>query len=147
MIRQLVAIPSISSVQRELDTGNLPVCELLAGWADDLGFATTLMPVPGKEGKFNVIARLGSGEGGLVLSGHTDTVPYDEERWTDDPFLLSERDGRLFGLGTADMKGFFAAALHAVGRFEPGQLGRPVTILATADEESTRPVFRHTRHG
>ena len=72
-----------------------------------------------------------------MLSGHTDTVPYDAERWTDDPFVLTERDGKLFGLGTADMKGFFAAALHAIARFEPSAFRSPITVLGTADEEST----------
>lgn len=137
MIRQLVAIPSVSSVQRDLDTGNLQVCELIAGWADDLGFATTLMPVPGKQGKFNVIARLGSGQGGLVLSGHTDTVPWDEGRWSLDPFDPQVRDGRMYGLGTADMKSFLAVALRAASSFRAGQLKAPLTLLGTADEEST----------
>ncbi len=137
MIRDLVAIPSVSSVQPQLDTGNLPVCELLAEWADALGFSTTLMPVPGQEGKYNFVARLGSGEGGLVLSGHTDTVPWDEGRWSRDPFDAGIRDGRIYGLGTADMKSFLAVALQAASQFRASQLKAPLTILGTADEEST----------
>jgi acetylornithine deacetylase len=109
----------------------------VAEWASALGFRVRVESLPGESGKANLIATLGSGEDGLVLSGHTDTVPYDAARWTDDPFSLSERDGRLFGLGTADMKGFFAAALHAVARFERSKLRAPITLLGTADEEST----------
>ena len=113
MIGDLVAIPSVSSAQPALDTGNRGVCDTLANWAGDLGFDVEVMAVPGKKDKFNVIARLGRGEGGLVLAGHTDTVPWDEGRWTFDPFEATERDGRVYGLGTADMKSFLAVALHA----------------------------------
>lgn len=137
MIRRLVAAPSVSSVQPELDTGNAPVCNLVAEWAEGLGFETRITPVPDQAGKFNVVARLGSGEGGLVLSGHTDTVPWDEGRWTQDPFDARIRDGRIYGLGTADMKSFLAVALQAATEFRHGQLKAPLTILGTADEEST----------
>ena len=78
------------------------------------------------------------GPGGLVLTGHSDTVPFDAERWATDPLeLVEDERGRLFGLGSADMKGFFAAALHAASRFRAGQLKEPLVLLATADEEST----------
>ncbi|MDH3202440.1 MAG: acetylornithine deacetylase [Myxococcales bacterium] len=137
MLRRLVAIPSVSSPDARFDQSNRGVVELVAEWADELGFAVRIDAVPGAGGKVNLIARLGEGVDGLVLSGHTDTVPYNAERWTDDPFEVTERGGNLYGLGTADMKGFFAAALHAVARFEPGVLRRPITLLGTADEEST----------
>ena len=136
-LRQLVATPSVSSTDPSWDQGNRGVIDLLASWLEDLGFSTDIQAVSKDGSKANLIATLGSGPGGLVLSGHTDTVPYNAERWTDDPFVLTERDGKLHGLGTADMKGFFAAALHAIARFEPGQLRAPITLLGTADEEST----------
>jgi acetylornithine deacetylase len=137
MVRQLVATPSVSSPDDRFDQSNRGVIDLVAEWAAELGFAVRIEALPGDSGKANLIARLGEGEDGLVLSGHTDTVPYNAERWTDDPFVLTERDGKLHGLGTADMKGFFAGALHAISRFEPGQLKQPITVLGTADEEST----------
>ena len=137
ILRRLVATPSVSSSDARFDQSNRGVVDLVAEWAADLGFTVRIEAVPGADGKVNLIATLGEGVDGFVLSGHTDTVPYNAERWTDDPFELTERDGRLYGLGTADMKGFFAAALHAVARFEPGQLRRPITLLGTADEEST----------
>jgi acetylornithine deacetylase len=137
MLRQLIASPSVSSPDARFDQTNRGVIDLLAEWAEALGFTVRIEPLPGDPTKANLVARLGEGDGGLVLSGHTDTVPYDASRWTDDPFSLTEREGRLFGLGTADMKGFFAAALHAVARFDAGALRRPVTLLGTADEEST----------
>lgn len=137
MIRQLIAAPSVSSPDARFDQSNRRVVDLVAEWAAALGFSVRIEALPGESGKVNLIAALGKGDDGLVLSGHTDTVPYDAERWTDDPFTLTERQGKLFGLGTADMKGFFAAALHAVARFEPSSLRRPITLLGTADEEST----------
>jgi acetylornithine deacetylase len=137
MLRQLIAAPSVSSPDLRFDQSNRSVIDRLAEWAAELGFAVRIESLPGDSGKANLIATLGEGEDGLVLSGHTDTVPYNAERWTDDPFVLTEREGRLYGLGTADMKGFFAAALHAVERFDPAALRQPITILGTADEEST----------
>jgi acetylornithine deacetylase len=72
-----------------------------------------------------------------VLSGHTDTVPYDAERWSFDPFRLTESAGRLYGLGTSDMKSFFAIALDAVRDLGLSRLKHPLVLLGTADEEST----------
>ena len=137
MVRKLVATPSVSSPDVRFDQSNRGVIDLVAEWAAALGLAVRIEALPGESGKANLIATLGEGEDGLVLSGHTDTVPYNAARWTDDPFVLTERDGKLHGLGTADMKGFFAAALHAIARFDRGQLQQPITLLGTADEEST----------
>ena len=137
MIHRLVAAPSVSSPDARFDQSNRAVIDLLADWASELGFSVRVETLPGSSTKANLIATLGHGDDGLVLSGHTDTVPCDASRWTDDPFEVTQRDGKLFGLGTADMKGFFAAALHAIARFEPARLKRPVTLLGTADEEST----------
>jgi acetylornithine deacetylase len=137
MVRELVATPSVSSPDVRFDQSNRGVIDLVAEWAAALGLAVRIEALPGESGKANLIATLGEGDDGLVLSGHTDTVPFNAERWTDDPFVLTERDGKLHGLGTADMKGFFAAALHAIARFDRGQLQQPITLLGTADEEST----------
>lgn len=137
MLAALVAEPSISSVKPELDQGNRRVIDRLAEWLEGLGFSVCVSPLPGGDDKANLEATLGRGEGGLVLAGHTDTVPYDEGRWTSDPFRLEERDGRLYGLGTADMKGFFPLVLEALREVRAKDLKAPVTVLATADEETT----------
>ncbi len=117
--------------------GNMAVISLLAQWFEEQGFDTSIMPVAGCANKANLLATLGSGEGGLLLSGHTDTVPYDDKGWNSDPFQLCLRDEKLFGLGTTDMKAFLLLALFAAKKFKASDLKRPLHILATADEEST----------
>src|SRR5262245_15795392 len=97
-IDRLIATPSVSSVRRELDMPNRGVVDLLADWLAHDGFAVEILPVADGGAKANLVATKGRGPGGLVLSGHTDTVPFDAERWSSDPFRATERDGRLFGL-------------------------------------------------
>lgn len=137
MLRALIAAPSVSSVNPAWDMGNANVIELLEGWLAGLGFETEVIAIPGHPGKSNLIASAGRGDQGLVLSGHTDTVPFDAEKWSSDPLLLSEREGRLHGIGTADMKGFFAVVIEAIRELPLDRLKQPLTILATADEESS----------
>lgn len=137
MLTRLIALPSISSATPAWDHSNEPVVRQLAEWLEPMGFVTEIMPVPGMPGKFNLIATLGSGSGGLVLSGHTDTVPYDDKRWKSDPFTLTERDDRWYGLGTCDMKGFFPLVIEAARAIVGQNLKQPLIILATADEESS----------
>lgn len=137
MIDHLIAEASVSSVSTQWDQSNERVIDLLAGWCDGLGFEVEKRHVPGTQAKYNLIATIGQGPDGLVLSGHTDTVPFDDNRWTCDPFKATERDGRLYGLGTADMKSFFALALEAIRGFDITQLKRPLVLVATADEESS----------
>ncbi len=136
-LRQLVGTPSVSSTDPHWDQGNRAVIDLLAGWLADLGFRTEIQQVSTDGSKANLIATLGSGPGGLVLAGHTDTVPFDEGRWQSDPLGLSERDQRLYGLGSTDMKGFFPLAIAAAGAFRDTPLKQPLIVLATADEESS----------
>ena len=135
--KELIAVPSISSFEPRFDQSNRPVVDLLAGWLENLGFSIELLPVSGQPEKLNLLACLGRGPGGLVLSGHTDTVPFDESAWDQDPFRLTERDGRLYGLGTADMKSFFAIVLETLAGLDLARLNAPLYVLATCDEESS----------
>lgn len=137
MINALISAPSVSSADRSLDQGNLAVIAHLASWLKDSGFSVEVMPLPGDKTKANLIATLGSGTGGLVLSGHTDTVPYDEGKWQHDPFSLTRDNERLYGLGTADMKAFLALAVEASRGLRASNLQEPLIILATADEETS----------
>lgn len=142
-LAQLVATPSVSSTSARWDMGNRGVIDLLANWLENLGFAVEVIPIPDRPGKANLIATLGSGPGGLVLAGHTDTVPYDESRWQHDPFSLTEQHDRLYGLGATDMKGFFPVVLAAAQQFANARLQQPLIVLATADEESSMDGARH----
>lgn len=140
MYRDLIAIPSVSCLDAHWDTSNQAVIEKLAGWLEGLGFQVEINELNQQRGKFNLLARYhppGVSKGGLLFSGHTDTVPWDEGRWSQDPFSLQERDGRLYGLGSADMKGFFAFVLEVLRDTDLSTLNKPLYILATADEETT----------
>ena len=136
-LRQLVGTPSVSSTDTSWDQGNRAVINLLAGWLERMGFRVEIQDVTAGGDKANLIATLGSGPGGLVLAGHTDTVPFDEGRWQSDPLGLAERDNRLYGLGSTDMKGFFPLAIAAADAFTTTSLKQPLILLATADEESS----------
>jgi acetylornithine deacetylase len=136
-LEELVALPSVSSGDPQIDMNNRAVVDTLANWLEEAGFAVRVQDLGESGGKANLIATAGEGERGLVLAGHTDTVPYDDDKWLSDPFQLDERDGRLYGLGTADMKGFFPIALAAAGEFDLERLHQPLVLLATADEESS----------
>ena len=86
--------------------------------------------------KANLFATLGpAGDGGIVLSGHTDVVPVDRQHWYGNPFELNERDGRLYGRGCADMKSFVAVALAFAPEFARRGLRQPLHIALSYDEE------------
>jgi acetylornithine deacetylase len=131
----LIAAPSVSCTQASRDQSNRPVIDLLSNWLGDLGFACEVQQV--SPGKFNLLASYGSGPGGLVLAGHSDTVPFDEALWQSDPLKLTEVDGRWVGLGSCDMKGFFALVIEAVQPLLSQRFQQPLLILATCDEESS----------
>lgn len=137
LFNQLLSIPSVSSANPAIDMSNRQVVELLAERFGALGFQCEILPLTHNPNKANLIATLGSGPGGLVLSGHTDTVPFDEERWQVNPLKMTEQDNRLYGLGSTDMKGFFAVVHEAVQDFLEADFKQPLIILATADEESS----------
>ncbi len=137
-LNKVVSLPSVSSANASIDMSNKPVIDHLAEQFESLGFECELIPIPGSETtKFNLIATLGSGPGGLVLAGHTDTVPLDEELWSLDPFKVTQRDGKLFGLGVTDMKGFFPIIMEAVKPLLDKSFKEPLIVLATADEETS----------
>jgi acetylornithine deacetylase len=154
LMDQLITTPSVSCTSPSIDQSNRRVIDMLAAWLEHLGFRCEICPIPNQPHKANLIATLGDGPGGLVLAGHTDTVPYDQELWQYNPLRVTEDNGRLYGLGTSDMKGFFPIAIEAAKKFLNTPLKQPLIILATADEESSmsgaralaemgRPIARH----
>lgn len=151
-LAQLIAQPSVSSIEPTWDQSNRGIIDLLANWLEVLGFEIELMPVTDTDStakeKFNLIACMGKGEQGLVLSGHTDTVAFNADRWNQDPFNLTEKEGRLYGLGVCDMKSFFPIVMEVVQHLSVKDLKQPLYILATADEESSMAGARAlTRYG
>ncbi|QEY62222.1 acetylornithine deacetylase [Metapseudomonas lalkuanensis] len=103
---------------------NLELIAFIRDYLAGLGVECELFHNPERT-KANLFATIGPRDrGGVVLSGHTDVVPVDGQSWTVEPFQLTEREGRLYGRGTADMKGFIASVLAAV----PAFLGRPLTL-------------------
>ncbi len=100
--------------------------------------------------KANLLARIGpDAPGGLVLSGHTDVVPVEGQKWTSDPFTLRVEGGRAYGRGTTDMKGFIACALALVPQLAAMELKRPIWLALSCDEEvgctGVRPLLRWMR--
>ncbi len=137
MLEKLISSPSVSSTHPHLDSSNLAVIHLLAEWLDGFGFDIDIQTLPDQNNKANLIARLGNGDDGLALSGHTDTVPCDESLWNFDPFTFTQVDRRYYGLGTSDMKSFFALVITSLLSIDTSKLKKPLVILATADEESS----------
>lgn len=142
MLGALVQRPSVSNLSRELDCSNRAVVEVLATWLEDLGFDISVLPLPNGT-KFNMVARKGEGTGGLLFSGHTDTVACDSDLWTSDPFELKFENGRFYGLGTCDMKGFFPTVFEVLEKMSSLKAMAPITVLATADEETDMAGARH----
>src|SRR3984957_20579352 len=114
---------------------NLPLIEWVANYLHSRGARVELVYNDSKS-KANLLASIGPDRaGGVVLSGHTDVVPVDGQEWTSDPFALVERDGRLYGRGSSDMKGFIACTLAAVEDWQALALRRPLHFAFSYDEE------------
>ena len=137
LYRNIINNPSISAFDPKIDQSNQALIALLSEWFEQLGFNITIQKVPNSRSKLNMLAKIGSGEGGLLLSGHSDTVPFDQNRWQSDPFAMIEKEHKLFGLGSCDMKGFFAFILEALKAVPLNKLQKPLYVLATADEETS----------
>lgn len=129
ILSDLVGFPTVSS------DSNLAAIAHIAERLTDAGARVELHPDPTGQ-KANLFATLGpAGPGGLMLSGHTDVVPVADQAWTSDPFTLTERDGRLYGRGSCDMKGFIAACLTKLDVLAVAARTRPIHFAFTHDEE------------
>lgn len=129
LLRKLVAFDTTSR------NSNLALIEWVADFLNSRGARVELVYNASKD-KANLLGSIGPHrEGGVVLSGHTDVVPVDGQAWTRDPFALVELDGRFFGRGTSDMKGFIACSLAAVEHWKDVRFQRPVHFAFSYDEE------------
>jgi acetylornithine deacetylase len=128
LLRQLIAFDTTSR------NSNVPLIAFVEDYLGALGVPS--VRVDHEPGKTNLWATIGPDiAGGIVLSGHTDVVPVDGQAWTSDPFAAVERAGRIYGRGTADMKGFLAACLAVVPEFLAKPLKRPIHLAFSCDEE------------
>ena len=129
MIERLIAFDTTSR------NSNLELIHFIEGYLNDLGVAVELT-FDDERRKANLYATLGPEDrGGIALSGHTDVVPVDGQEWSSDPFAVTERDGRLHGRGTCDMKSFIAIALASAPRFLAADLETPIHLCFSYDEE------------
>jgi acetylornithine deacetylase len=129
LLEKLVSFPTVSR------DSNLELVDWVEGYLTDLG-VTCHRDYNEDGSKASLYAHLGPEDaGGVILSGHTDVVPVDGQAWDTDPFQVTERDGKLYGRGTCDMKGFDALALSLVAPALEQGLKRPLQICLTRDEE------------
>ena len=129
LLEKLVAFETVSRAS------NLNLIEFIRGYLDDLGVTSQLV-YNDSGSKANLWATIGPADrGGIVLSGHTDVVPVEGQAWTFPPFKLTEHDGKLYGRGSADMKGFLACMLAAVPTFLATPLRTPIHLAFSYDEE------------
>lgn len=128
MIQKLVAFPTVSR------DSNLALIDFVHAYLRGLG-ADVRLTFDDDRRKANLFATLGPHrDGGLVLSGHTDVVPYEGQAWDTDPLQVHEQDGRLYGRGTSDMKSFIAIALALLPEYA-SRLAQPLHLALSYDEE------------
>jgi len=129
MIRKLVSFDTTSR------DSNLALIDFVRGYLAEFGVASELF-FDAEKRKANLFATLGPKDrGGVMLSGHTDVVPVDGQEWSSDPFSIVEREGKLYGRGTSDMKSFVAVALAMVPDFLARELKTPIHLALSYDEE------------
>ena len=129
ILDRLVAFPSVSR------DSNLPLIDWVEDYLEGWGVAAHRVWNEDRT-KASLYAHIGPEvTGGVIMSGHSDVVPVDGQAWTSDPWTVTMRDGRLYGRGTCDMKGFVALSLAAVPLALQAGLKRPLQIAISYDEE------------
>jgi acetylornithine deacetylase len=129
LLARLVAFDTTSA------NSNIPLIAFVEAYLAGHGIASQRVPTADGQ-KASLFATIGpTGIGGLGLSGHTDVVPVAGQLWESDPFVLTERDGKLYGRGSCDMKGYLACVLAMVPDFARRPLRLPIHIVFSYDEE------------
>jgi len=130
IMTKLISFPTVSR------DSNLPLIDWVEGYLRGHGIEPHRWPDPDQPHKAALFAHVGPRqEGAVVLSGHTDVVPIDGQPWDTDPFTVTEKDGKYFGRGTCDMKGFDALAIWALIEAHYADLARPLQLALSFDEE------------
>lgn len=130
LMTQLISFPTVSR------DSNLPLIDWVETYLASHGITAHKWPDPDQPHKAALFAHVGPDvEGALVLSGHTDVVPVDGQPWDTDPWEVTEKDGKYFGRGTCDMKGFDALAVWALVEAHYANVSRPLQLALSFDEE------------
>ncbi|KKW66762.1 acetylornithine deacetylase [Lampropedia cohaerens] len=138
LLHELIAFPSVSR------SPNIALLERIQALLNQAGIASSLVCDPTDPGRANLFASTGPMDApGIVLSGHTDVVPVQGQPWTSPPFEATQRDGRIYGRGSADMKGFVACAVHTMLQAADKPLQRPLHLALSYDEEIGCVGVRH----
>jgi acetylornithine deacetylase len=133
--RSIEILDSLVGFDTTSRNSNLPLIDWVESYLDRCGVAYERIPDQAGA-KANIWATIGPADKpGYILSGHSDVVPVDGQSWASDPFRLSRRDGRLYGRGATDMKGFVACCLAAVPDMKARGLARPIHLAISYDEE------------
>ena len=120
ILSELVCIETVSG------TSTNDIIQLISKYCNELSDAKIVAPGP-TENQKNIAFRFGPDvAGGIILSGHTDVVPVTDQKWSHPPFAATERDGRIYGRGTCDMKGFLASMIASVPKLVMAELLRPI---------------------
>lgn len=131
LLEKLVSFPTVSR------NSNMDLIHWVRDYLAGFGIEATIVPDAEDDAKASLYAHAGPMvDGGIILSGHTDVVPVDGQVWTSDPFTVTERDGRLYGRGCADMKGFDALAIWAAVQAQITGAVRPIQLALSHDEET-----------
>jgi acetylornithine deacetylase len=144
LLEQLIAFDTTSA------KSNLALINFVRGYLDGQDVSSSLTP-SADGNKASLFATIGAkGDGGIGLSGHSDCVPVEGQTWSSDPFKLIRRDGKLYGRGSCDMKGFIACMLASVPMFAARQLREPLHLIVSYDEEvgctGVRPMIARLGH-
>lgn len=138
LLETLVSFASVSL------TPNIALIHKVQDILAEAGIESMLAPDPQDPSRSNLFATVGPvGVPGVLLSGHTDVVPVEGQPWTSPPFEATHRDGRIYGRGTADMKGFVACAVTAMVAAARQPLRRPLQLALSFDEEIGCVGVRH----
>lgn len=134
----MAEINELISLDTTSRDSNLPLIELVVAKLDAAGISSKL--IHNEDGsKANLLATIpaadGTRTGGIVLSGHTDVVPVDGQDWSSEPFSTQIRDGKLYGRGTCDMKGFIGVILAKLPDITAAKLSEPIHLALSYDEE------------
>lgn len=130
LLERLVAFPTVAGQP------NRPLIEFAHDWLERHGARVSVAPSDWRADGYNLHAVFGpEKDGGILVAAHTDVVAVEGQRWTSDPFCLRPTSRRLYGRGTADMKGFIAATLAAIGNASLRELTEPLQLALSCDEE------------